>query len=72
MCLLNALLTIIPEITTVEGVIDKAIADLTQDQERRKEQSPEVAEKVDSFIQRLSELKLVKTSFTVVCLLLIT
>lgn len=56
----------------MEGVIDKAIADLTQDQERRKEQSPEVAEKVDGFIQRLRELKEVKTSFTVVCIFVIT
>lgn len=45
------------EITTVEGIIDRAITGLSQDQERRKVDHPEVAANIDSYIQKLTNLK---------------
>lgn len=45
------------EITTIEGIIDRSIAGLEQDQVLRRIQHPEVAQQIDDFIQKLKDLK---------------
>ncbi|XP_050294338.1 zinc finger protein ZPR1 [Anthonomus grandis grandis] len=54
------------EITTVEGVIDRIIRGLQQDQPQRREEHPEVAEKIDGFIKTLEELKDFERPFTLI------
>ncbi|XP_044731204.1 zinc finger protein ZPR1 [Chrysoperla carnea] len=54
------------EVTTIEGIIDRAVAGLNQDQVTRRIQHPEVAEQIDQFIQKLNDLKTVKTPFTII------
>ncbi|CAH1363707.1 unnamed protein product [Tenebrio molitor] len=54
------------EVTTVEGVINRSIVALEQDQIIRKVQHPETAAQIDIFLQKLQELKDVKTPFTVI------
>lgn len=47
-------------------MIDRTVIGLTQDQAQRREEHPDVAEQVDSFINKLKELKLLKEPFTMV------
>uniref|UniRef100_A0A6P7FPP1 Zinc finger protein ZPR1 n=1 Tax=Diabrotica virgifera virgifera TaxID=50390 RepID=A0A6P7FPP1_DIAVI len=54
------------EVTTVEGVINRSITGLEQDQPVRKIQHPEAAEQIEEFIKKLQELKEVKTPFTLI------
>lgn len=54
------------EVTTVEGIIDRSVAGLEQDQDVRREQHPDVAAQIDVFIEKLRNLKLVETPFTVI------
>jgi zinc finger protein len=54
------------EITTVEGVIDRVVNGLTQDQERRKTDHPETAAQINAFISKLEELKELKKPFTLI------
>lgn len=54
------------EITTVEGIIDRVVTGLSQDQEKRRTEHPEAAEKIDTFIAKLEELKELKTPFTLI------
>lgn len=54
------------EITTIEGIIDRSIRGLQQDQPTRREQHPDVAAQIDNFIKTLNELKSVSKPFTVV------
>lgn len=54
------------EITTVEGIIDRAVRGLEQDQEVRRKEHPETAEKIDEFIAKLNDLKNLKTPFKLV------
>ncbi|KAF7266765.1 hypothetical protein GWI33_019941 [Rhynchophorus ferrugineus] len=54
------------EVTTVEGVINRCITGLSQDQEARKEQHPEAAEQIDIFIKKLEDLKEVEKPFTLI------
>lgn len=56
------------EITTVEGILNRCIAGLEQDQPVRKALDPESAEKIDAFIQVLIETKTLKKPFTIVSL----
>ncbi|KAJ8280096.1 hypothetical protein GJAV_G00050490 [Gymnothorax javanicus] len=53
-------------LSTIEGLIERAIAGLEQEQPIRKATSPEVAEKIDKFIEKLRKLKDVETEFTLV------
>lgn len=53
-------------LSTIEGLLDRAVAGLEQDQPIRRAADPQVAEKIDEFIQKLSNLKAVKSEFTVV------
>lgn len=54
------------EITTIEGIIDRSIAGLEQDQPVRRIQHPEVATQIDAFIEKLQKLKNCETPFTVI------
>lgn len=54
------------EVTTVEGIIDRSIRGLEQDQDRRREENPEAAEQIDQFVSKLKELKTVKEPFTII------
>lgn len=53
-------------LSTVEGVLDRAVAGLEQDQAVRRVAHPEMAEKIDDFIQKLKHLKEVEDEFTLV------
>ncbi|XP_026161772.1 zinc finger protein ZPR1 [Mastacembelus armatus] len=53
-------------LSTVEGLLDRAVAGLEQDQPIRRATDPEVAEKIDGFIQKLRKLKEVEGEFTLV------
>ncbi|XP_012254902.2 zinc finger protein ZPR1 isoform X1 [Athalia rosae] len=54
------------EVTTIEGIIDRSIAGLEQDQVVRRIQDEEGAVKIDSFISRLRSLKLLDEPFTMI------
>uniref|UniRef100_A0A672V3J7 Zinc finger protein 259 n=1 Tax=Strigops habroptila TaxID=2489341 RepID=A0A672V3J7_STRHB len=51
-------------LTTIEGIIDRAVAGLEQDQPVRRATDQEVASKIDEFIEKLKQLKEVHSSFT--------
>lgn len=52
------------EITTIEGIINRSILGLNQDQNARRLEHPETAVQIDAFILSLEKLKLVETPFT--------
>lgn len=54
------------EVTTVEGIIDRSIRGLEQDQPTRKKQHPEAALQIDDFIKKLQALKELSSTFTLV------
>ncbi|EDX02172.1 zinc finger protein ZPR1 [Drosophila yakuba] len=51
------------EVTTVEGIIERTIAGLSQDQDKRRIDHPEAAASIDKYIERLHSLKEVTTPF---------
>uniref|UniRef100_UPI003AAFE427 zinc finger protein ZPR1 isoform X2 n=1 Tax=Centroberyx gerrardi TaxID=166262 RepID=UPI003AAFE427 len=53
-------------LSTIEGLLDRAVAGLEQDQPARRETAPEVAEKIEEFIDKLKRLKDVEDEFTLV------
>ncbi|KAG5836842.1 zinc finger protein ZPR1 [Anguilla rostrata] len=53
-------------LSTIEGLIERAAAGLEQEQPTRKATVPEVAEKIDKFIEKLKKLKDVEQEFTLV------
>lgn len=53
-------------LSTIEGLLERAVAGLEQDQTTRREADPEVADKLDEFIQKLKNLREVKSEFTLV------
>ncbi|XP_063992069.1 zinc finger protein ZPR1 [Diachasmimorpha longicaudata] len=54
------------EITTLEGIIDRSITGLEQDQPRRREENPETAAEIELFISKLQSLKTIDEPFTIV------
>lgn len=50
----------------MEGIIDRSIAGLEQDQQVRKQEYPELAAQIDSFVEKLKALKNLKEPFTIV------
>ncbi|XP_026478684.1 zinc finger protein ZPR1-like [Ctenocephalides felis] len=52
------------EITTIEGIINRSISGLNQDQNARRLEHPETAVQIDAFILSLEKLKLVENPFT--------
>ncbi|XP_008319258.1 zinc finger protein ZPR1 [Cynoglossus semilaevis] len=53
-------------LSTIEGLLDRAVAGLEQEQPVRRATDPEVAEKIEEFIQKLKKLKDVEREFTLV------
>ncbi|XP_042538835.1 zinc finger protein ZPR1 isoform X3 [Dipodomys spectabilis] len=53
-------------LTTVEGLISRAISGLEQDQPTRKANEDAIAERIDEFIVKLKELKQVASPFTLI------
>lgn len=53
-------------LSTIEGLLDRAVAGLEQDQPLRRAADPQVAEKIDEFIEKLKRLKEVEDEFTLV------
>lgn len=53
------------EITTVEGILDRSIAGLEQDQVLRRIQHPEAATQIDAFCDQLRKLRLGEKPFTI-------
>lgn len=53
-------------LSTVEGLIDRAVSGLEQDQAVRKGTAPEVAAKIEEFVEKLIKLKDVETPFTLI------
>ncbi|XP_078537990.1 zinc finger protein ZPR1 [Lissotriton helveticus] len=53
-------------LTTIEGLIMRAIAGLEQDQAARREKEQDVAAKIDEFIGKLEKLKEVDSPFTLI------
>ncbi|KAH8400465.1 hypothetical protein KR222_000955 [Zaprionus bogoriensis] len=51
------------EVTTVEGIIERTIAGLSQDQEKRRIEHPDEAASIDAYIDRLRQLKEVQAPF---------
>jgi zinc finger protein len=54
------------EITTVEGIINRSIGGLEQDQSRRREEFPDTAVEIDLFISKLHSLKMLDEPFTII------
>ncbi|NXG67927.1 ZPR1 protein, partial [Baryphthengus martii] len=55
-------------LTTIEGIIDRAIAALEQDQPLRRATDQEVADKIEEFVSKLKQLKEARSPFTLVSL----
>lgn len=53
-------------LSTIEGLLDRAVAGLEQDQPLRRAADPQVADKIDEFIEKLKRLKEVENEFTLV------
>ncbi|XP_034389466.1 zinc finger protein ZPR1 [Cyclopterus lumpus] len=53
-------------LSTIEGLLDRAVEGLEQEQPARLEADPEVAEKIGVFIRKLRKLKEVEKEFTLV------
>ncbi|KAJ6640698.1 Zinc finger protein [Pseudolycoriella hygida] len=53
------------EVTTIEGIIDRAIQGLEQDQPVRRIDHPEAAKQIDDFVDSLKTLKLVESPFNI-------
>ncbi|XP_071350694.1 zinc finger protein ZPR1 [Trachinotus anak] len=53
-------------LSTIEGLLDRAVAGLEQDQPVRRATDPEVADKIEEFTQKLRKLKDVESEFTLV------
>lgn len=54
------------EVTTLEGIIDRSIQGLQQDQPLRRIDHPEDAIQIDEFVKSLEKLKSVETAYTVI------
>lgn len=54
------------EITTIEGIINRVVTGLSQDQDKRKVEHPDAAEQINQFIEKLENLKSLKNPFTLI------
>lgn len=54
------------EVTTVEGIIERVVLGLDQDQPIRRKDHPEAAAQIDDFIARLRKLKELEKPFTLI------
>lgn len=54
------------EVTTVESILVRAVTALNQDQELRKVENPDTADKIQGVIMKLEELKTLTQPFVMV------
>ena len=54
------------EITTVEGIIERTINGLEQDQSERRKEHPSAAGQIDEFLEKLRKLKSLDEPFTII------
>lgn len=54
------------EVTTVEGIFERSITGLEQDQDRRRIDNPEAAKTIDDFVIALKKLRTMETPFTLI------
>lgn len=54
------------EITTIEGIIERTINGLEQDQSERREKYPDAATQIDQFLKKLRKLKSLAEPFTMI------
>ncbi|XP_017755920.1 PREDICTED: zinc finger protein ZPR1 [Eufriesea mexicana] len=54
------------EITTIEGIIERTIDGLEQDQPERREKHPNAASQIDQFLEKLRKLKSLDEPFTMI------
>lgn len=54
------------EVTTIEGIIDRAVTGLNQDQPVRRIEHPDLAAQIDEFVKKLENLKQIETPFTLI------
>lgn len=54
------------DVTTIEGILDRAIRGLTQDQDKRKVEHPDAAEMIEKYVARIVLLKNLEKTFTIV------
>lgn len=54
------------EVTTVEGIFERSITGLEQDQDRRRIDNPEAAKTIDDFVVALKKLRTMETPFTLI------
>ncbi|XP_054009797.1 zinc finger protein ZPR1 [Hylaeus anthracinus] len=54
------------EITTIEGIIERAINGLEQDQPERREKYPSSAAQIDQFLEKMRKLKSLDEPFTII------
>ncbi|ODM89234.1 Zinc finger protein-likeZPR1 [Orchesella cincta] len=52
------------EVTTVEGILTRVMTGLQQDQERRKEEHPEIYEQIEKYLKKMEDALALKTPFT--------
>ncbi|XP_022191605.1 zinc finger protein ZPR1 [Nilaparvata lugens] len=54
------------EVTTVEGILERVCIALTQDQDQRREENPEIAENIDRFVEKIVGLKSLDSPFKMI------
>ncbi|CAL8084221.1 unnamed protein product [Orchesella dallaii] len=52
------------EVTTVEGILTRVVTGLRQDQERRKEEHPEIYEQIETYLKRVEDSLALNSRFT--------
>ncbi|XP_003488131.1 zinc finger protein ZPR1 [Bombus impatiens] len=54
------------EITTIEGIIERTIVGLEQDQSARRQKYPDAASQIDHFLEKIRKLKSLEKPFTII------
>ncbi|KAK3912499.1 Zinc finger protein ZPR1 [Frankliniella fusca] len=54
------------EVTTIEGILDRSVQGLEQDQDTRRKEHPEAAQQIDEFLGKLKKLKELESPFSMV------
>ena len=63
---INKLFIILLAISTVEGMLQRTISGLTQDQPVRRHMDPEGAKQIDEYVEKIENLLTVKEAFHIV------
>ena len=63
---INKLLNFFLAISTVEGMLQRTISGLTQDQPVRRHMDPEGAKQIDEYVEKIENLLTVKEAFHIV------